>query len=94
MVLSLDDTKIVFVSKLTDLSEGSAFNNELMEDQDQCNTTDRGRVALRDLLSTNTVPTFTTTEKIRNVSCKVVAIKVFLYSAKRLNYLESERYGV
>lgn len=41
MVLSLDDTKIVvFVSKLTDLSEGSAFNTELMEDQ--CNTTDRG----------------------------------------------------
>lgn len=41
MVLFLDDTKIVvFVSKLTDLSEGSAFNTELMEDQ--CNTTDRG----------------------------------------------------
>lgn len=93
MVLSLDYTKIVvFVSKLTDLSEGSAFNTELMEDQ--CNTTDRGIVALRDLFSTNTVPIFTTTEKIRNVSCKVVAIKVFLYSAKRLNYLESERYGV
>lgn len=41
MVLSLNDTKIVvFVLKLTDLSEGSAFNTELMEDQ--CNTTDRG----------------------------------------------------
>lgn len=92
-MVSSDDTKIVvFVSKLTDLSEGSAFNSELMEDQ--CNKTDKERVALRDLFSTNTVPTFTTTEKIRNVSRKVVAIKVFLYSAKRLNYLESERYGV
>lgn len=61
-MVSLDDTKIVvFVSKLTDLSEGSAFNSELMEDQ--CNKTDKERVALRDLLSTNTAPTFTTTEK-------------------------------